>query len=126
MALIKRTKKTDTASAESSATTEVTKGAGERNTGAAFSVLVRPIVSEKSTVAEGRGAYTFVVSRTATKVDIKNAVRAVYGVQPTMVRVMNFDGKAVRFGARFGRRQDWKKAIVTLPEGKTIDIHAGV
>jgi len=89
-------------------------------------VLVRPVVSEKSTHAVAQGKYTFVVVKGATKVDVKNEVRALYGVEPTGVHVMNFDGKRVRFGRRQGRRSDWKKAIVTLPKGKTISVHEGV
>jgi len=89
-------------------------------------VLVRPVVSEKSTHAVAQGKYTFVVTTDSTKVDIKQAVRALYGVEPTHVRVMNFEGKRVRFGRRLGRRSDWKKAVVTLPKGKTISVHEGV
>lgn len=123
MGILKRTKKTD---AEATAPKASAQKKVAQNGGAAFTVLVRPLVSEKSTIAEGRGVYTFEVSRTATKIDVKNAVRTTYGVLPTTVRMINVEGKNVRFGSRLGRRQDWKKAIVTLPEGKTIDVHAGV
>lgn len=93
---------------------------------ASFATLVRPVVSEKAARAEAAGAYTFVVRNDATKNGIKQAVRDVYGVAPKSVRVMNMEGKRVRFGRQRGKRNDWKKAIVTLPKGKSIQIHEGV
>lgn len=89
-------------------------------------VLIRPIVSEKANIGEMSGVYTFEVARNATKVDIANAVKKKYDVTPTKVRVMHYDGKHVRRGRWVGRRKDWKKAVITLPTGKTIDVHAGV
>lgn len=88
--------------------------------------LIRPVVSEKAAQNEGRGVYTFLIKPEATKVEVKQAVKQTYGVVPTKVRVMNMEGKRVRFGRRRGRRSDWKKAIVTLPKGRTISIHEGV
>ncbi|OGH71147.1 MAG: 50S ribosomal protein L23 [Candidatus Magasanikbacteria bacterium RIFCSPHIGHO2_02_FULL_51_14] len=92
----------------------------------AYAVLVRPIVSEKAALSENRGVYSFAVARGAGKTDIVQAVEDVYGIRPAAVRVMNFDGKTTRFGRQSGRRKDWKKAVVTLPQGKTINIHEGV
>ena len=89
-------------------------------------VLLGAHVSEKAASVESQGRYTFKVARNATKLDIKQEVKAHYGVLPTDVRVMNVEGKRKRFGRTQGKRSDWKKAIVTLPEGKTIDIHSGI
>lgn len=89
-------------------------------------VLLGAHVSEKSASVESKGRYTFKVALDATKLDIKQEVKAHYGVLPTDVRVMNYEGKRKRFGRSQGKRSDWKKAIVTLPEGKTIDIHSGI
>ena len=89
-------------------------------------VLIKPIISEKANISELRGVYTFEVEKDSTKVDIANSVIKIYGVTPEKVRVMHYDGKKVRRGRWFGQRKNWKKAIVTLPKGKTIDIHAGV
>lgn len=89
-------------------------------------VLLRPMLSEKTTRLEGMRQYTFAVAPFATKVQVKQAVKAAYGVVPTRVNMSNTDGKLKRFGLRFGRRTAIKKAIVTLPKGKNIDIHAGV
>ena len=89
-------------------------------------VLVRPYVSEKAVMSEAKGVYTFVVTKDATKIDVKKAVKAQYGVLPKTVRMMNMDGKKVRFGRFYGRRSDWKKAVVTVPKGQSISIHEGV
>ncbi len=91
-----------------------------------FKVLVRPLVTEKSAVAESVGKYSFIVHKDANKNQVKAAVMEIYGVKPASVHVANVDGRRVRFGRAAGRRSDYKKAIVTLPAGKTIDIHAGV
>ena len=94
--------------------------------GRAHAVLVRPFVSEKATTLEIQGKYVFVVKAGATKFEIKQAVKELYGVVPTNVRTMQFEGKRVRFGYTKGKRKDWKKAIVTVPKGHTIHIHEGV
>lgn len=90
------------------------------------SILVKPLVSEKAAIAETANTYTFVVTNDATKLTVKRAVKEVYGVMPIRVRMLNVQGKYVRFGRGYGRRSDWKKAIVTLPKGQTIRIHEGV
>lgn len=90
--------------------------------GLSFRVLVRPLLSEKTARAEARGTYTFAVAMDANKTEITQAVEAVYGVRPTQVRTSLVEGKATRSG----RRANWKKAVVTLPAGKTISIHTGV
>ena len=89
-------------------------------------VLVRPMLSEKTTMQEAAGQYTFVVTPDATKPAIKRAIKEVYGVAPRRVNIINVEGKKKRFGRFIGRRSDWKKAIVSLPKGKTIQIHEGV
>ncbi|MBT4120863.1 MAG: 50S ribosomal protein L23 [Candidatus Magasanikbacteria bacterium] len=104
-------------------TKKVTKKSNKNDAG---KVLVRPFISEKAAIAETNGIYTFVVKDTATKIEIRNAVKQVYGVEPKKVRVMNMEGKAKRYGRNRGRRSDWKKAIATLPKGQSISIHEGV
>lgn len=91
-----------------------------------FKVLVKPLVTEKSAFAEGAGKYSFIVSDGANKNQVKAAVAEIYGVKPVKVNISNIDGRRVRFGRAMGRRADYKKAIVTLPVGKTIDVHTGV
>ncbi len=108
--------------------TEVTKKVISKKgkTGNAYKILIRPIISEKALTAETSGSYTFEVALDTGKIAIKQAIYQVYGVMPKCVRVMNIEGKKVRFGSKFGKRKSWKKAIVTLPKGKTINIHEGV
>ena len=86
------------------------------------SILVRPIVTEKSLLASGQHVYVFEVALKATKISIKKAFFNLYGVMPTGVNTITMAGKEVRFGQRKGRRKDWKKACVTVPKDKTVDI----
>lgn len=92
----------------------------------AYKILVKPLVTEKSAVAESMNKYSFVVMAGASKFQIKKAVEDVYGVKPIIVNIINVEGRRVRFGRTQGRRSDFKKAVVTLPKGKIIDIHVGV
>lgn len=89
-------------------------------------VVVRPLVSEKAAILAGSNQYAFIVHKKANKIEISQAVKALYGVVPTRVNISNVKGKKIRFGRVQGKRSDWKKAIVTLPEGKTIDVYEGV
>jgi large subunit ribosomal protein L23 len=92
----------------------------------AYRVLIRPVVSEKASIAESMNVYSFRVEKSTDKETIKRAVKAVYGVMPTKVRIVNVEGKAVRGRSGMTRRGDWKKALVTLPKGQSIGIHEGV
>lgn len=92
----------------------------------AFRVLVKPLVTEKSAVAESQNKYSFLVAKSANKNQVKIAIEETYGVKPAQVNIANIEGRRVRFGRTMGKRSDYKKAIVTLPSGKTIDIHSGV
>ena len=107
-----------------------TKGGSDSNNGKVASkskrILISPIVSEKAAVKEQEGKYTFEVNPKANKIEIKRAVKEAFGVKPEKVRTMNMKGKRKRFGLQQGKRKDWKKAIVTLPEGESINVHAGV
>lgn len=96
------------------------------NYSTAYKVLVKPLVTEKSAVAEGKNKYSFVVNRNANKNQVREAVAEIYGVKAVKVNIINTDGRPMRFGRSMGRRSDYKKAIVTLSAGSTIDIHAGV
>lgn len=123
-------KKTKTKESTPKTETAVKKAQSKKATkkvkGDAYKVLISPVVSEKAAVNESLNTFTFRVAVGATKVDIKNAVAQVYGVTAKKVRVANFEGKKMRRGRTFGRRQDWKKAMITLPKGQSINIHEGV
>lgn len=88
--------------------------------------IVRPIVTEKSSAAyQERGEYTFRVASDATKTTIRVAVEQLFGVKVTGVWTSNQRGKARRVGKDVGRRPHWKKAVVKLRAGDTIDIFEG-
>lgn len=89
----------------------------------AYRTLVKPHVTEKTATLAHERKYVFVVNHDATKLSVKQAVRELYGVIPESVQMVNRYGKMVRFGQRSGQRKDWKKAIVTVPEGKTLPIY---
>ena len=88
--------------------------------------IVRPIVTEQSSAAyQERGEYTFRVASDATKTTIKSAVEKLFGVKVTGVWTSNQRGKSRRVGQQIGRRPHWKKAVVKLKDGDTIDIFEG-
>ncbi len=90
-----------------------------------YDVIKRPLVTEKSTVAAEQNKVTFKVASTATKADVKAAVEAIFKVTVTKVNTINVEGKTKRFRGNPGQRQDFRKAIVTLAAGSTIDFAAG-
>ena len=89
---------------------------------AGSAVILHPVITEKSTVT---GTYIFAVAPSANKTEVKKEVTRLYGVTPKNVRVMNVKGKSVRWGTREGKRKDWKKAVVRLAQGETIDVYQG-
>lgn len=87
------------------------------------SILSAPIVSEKSAnVADSSNQFVFKVAKTATKLQIKNAVELMFNVKVESVRVLNVKGKIKRFGRTLGKRSDWKKAYVKLQSGHSIEL----
>jgi len=96
-----------------------------------MSILIKPIITEKMTAAsEEFNRYGFVVDRTANKIQIKGAVEEVYGVTVDSVRTMNYAGKSksrfTKAGVISGRTNHFKKAIVQLAEGDTIDFYSNI
>ena len=89
------------------------------------SVLLAPVVSEKSYGLLDEGKYTFVVAPDANKTQIKQAVEEVFRVKVTGVNTLNRQGKRRRTRFGWGKRVDTKRAIVTLAEGDRIDIFGG-
>jgi large subunit ribosomal protein L23 len=88
--------------------------------------IVRPLITEKSSAAyQARGEYTFEVHPDATKPQIRTAIEELFGVKVTGVWTLNVRGKEKRMGKTVGRRPNWKKAIVKLREGDTIEIFEG-
>ena len=77
-------------------------------------IIVRPIVTEKSSGGVAEGKYTFEVAKKATKVQIAQAVEKLFNVRVKNVNTITVKGKEKRVGANVGFRPDWKKAIVTI------------
>ena len=91
-----------------------------------YSVLRRPIITEKSTELAETGKYVFEVDPRANKLQIKEAVEIGFSVVVRKVNVMNLRGRQRRSGRHTGREADWKKAVVTLAEGYEIKLFEGV
>lgn len=96
------------------------------DTGLAHRILVRAFQSEKAARLGGSNQYVFEITPNANKLQVKEAVFRVYGVRPKSVNIVSLPGKLVRYGRTTGRENITKKAIVTLPAGKTISIYEGV
>jgi len=89
-------------------------------------VVVRPLITEKTSAAyQDRGEYTFQVHPDASKPQIRQAIEALFGVKVTGVWTSNVRGKEKRMGQTMGRRPNWKKAIVKLKAGDSIEIFEG-
>jgi large subunit ribosomal protein L23 len=88
------------------------------------SVIIAPVVSEKSYALMEDGVYTFKVVPSATKPQIRDAVQEIFGVRVAKVNTLNRQGKRKRNRRTFsyGKRPDTKRAIVTLAEGESIDL----
>ena len=89
---------------------------------AAYDTILRPIITEKATIANENGQVTFAVAINATKPQIKAAVELLFNVKVKTVNTIIQKGKAKTFRGRRGRRSDMKKAMVTLAEGQNIDL----
>ena len=88
----------------------------------AYDTIIRPLVTEKSTMGGEHGQVSFVVAMTATKPEIKAAVEMLFNVRVTAVNTSVLKGKTKMFRGRKGRQNDIKKAIVTLADGQAIDM----
>jgi large subunit ribosomal protein L23 len=95
-------------------------------TPAQYDVILKPIITEKATMASEAGAVVFQVKREATKPEIKAAVEAIFGVKVKAVNTTITKGKTKKFKGRPGVRSDVKKAYVTLEDGNTIDVSTGL
>jgi large subunit ribosomal protein L23 len=87
------------------------------------SIVLKPLVTEKgSKMRETSNKYLFKVAIVANRLEIKRAVEAIFHVKVKSVQTMIAHGKVKRMGIYSGKRPDWKKAVVTLEAGQTIDL----
>ncbi len=91
-----------------------------------LAIVRRPVITEKATLGSEHNQVTFRVAMDATKPEIKQAVEALFKVKVRAVNTLRVKGKVKRFRGRLGRRVNYKKAIVTLAEGHSIDVTTGV
>jgi large subunit ribosomal protein L23 len=111
---------------EKKITKDTSKEETVKKNGNAYKVLVKPLITEKATEIGAFNKYVFEVDKNANKIEIAKAINEVYGVKPLDINIIRMKGKKVRYGRTLGKKKDWKKAIVTLEEGKTIKIYEGV
>jgi large subunit ribosomal protein L23 len=90
-----------------------------------YEVVVKPLITEKTSAARMRGEYTFQVHPDASKPQIREAIETLFNVKVADIWTSNQRGKERRMGRSVGRRPNWKKAIVKLAEGDTIPIFEG-
>ena len=85
-------------------------------------ILIKPVISEKTTELSEMNKYVFQIPMKANKLMVKQAVKALFGVQPEKINIIRVRGKRRRIRYQFGNTAAWKKAIVTLKDGDKIDI----
>ena len=91
-----------------------------------YDVVLAPHITEKSTLASEHNAVVFKVSNDATKPQIKEAIEALFDVTVTGVNTINVKGKTKRWRGKPYKRNDVKKAVVTLKDGDSIDVTSGL
>ncbi len=96
-----------------------------------MNIIVKPIITEKMTaIGEKLQQYGFIVDKRANKIQIKKAINDLYGVKVSTVNTMNYDGKRksrfTKTGVIAGKTSAFKKAVVTLAEGETIDFFSNI
>ena len=91
-----------------------------------YKIIRKPIVTEKATALSEYNKVVFEVASKSNKTEIKGAIEKLFSVKVKAVNIINTKGKLKRFKGVLGKRNDVKKAVITLVEGNTIDISAGV
>jgi large subunit ribosomal protein L23 len=96
-----------------------------------MNIIIKPVITEKMTeMGESMNRYGFIVNRKANKLQIKQAIEELYGVDVLTVNTMTYRGKSksrfTKTGVVTGKAASYKKAIVTLAEGETIDFYSNI
>lgn len=102
------------------------KKAKKDDTGLAYKILVKPLITEKATNLVSLNKYAFKVATKANKIEIKKAIKSLYGFEPISINIINERGKRLTSGRIAGKKSNWKKAIVTLKQGDKLDLYEGV
>lgn len=89
-------------------------------------IVIKPVVTEKSVDLMQENKYCFKVAKDANKIEIKKAVEEIFKVTVTNVNTVNVHGKLKRMGRTQGKTASWKKAVVTLREGDSIEVFEGL
>lgn len=89
-------------------------------------IIIRPLVTERSTALMQDGKYTFIVDKKANKIEIGSAIEEIFKVKVDRVNTVRVLGKTKRMGRTEGKRPDYKKAIVKLAPGESIEFFEGV
>ncbi len=90
----------------------------------ALEIIIRPIITEHSYDMMEKGVYTFEVAKSANKIEVRKAVEEIFNVKVTKVNIINVKPKPKRVRYQIGKTRAWKKAMVTLAEGDTIELFA--
>ncbi|MED9780406.1 MAG: 50S ribosomal protein L23 [Peptococcaceae bacterium] len=89
-------------------------------------IIIKPVVTEKSVDLMQENKYCFKVAKDANKIEIKNAIEEIFKVTVVNVNTVNVHGKMKRMGRTQGMTASWKKAVVTLREGDSIEVFEGL
>ena len=92
----------------------------------AFNVILKPVVTEKSTILSENNQIVFLVNINSNKIDIKKSIELIYGVKVNSINIIRVKGKTKVFKGKVGKRSDYKKAIISLSKGQSIDLSMGV
>ncbi len=98
----------------------------KEDTGNAYRVLLKPLVTEKGSLLGMYNQYVFQVAPRTNRSEVRKAIRKLYGVDPIKVNIINVRGKKIRYGRSEGLTKAWKKAIITLAAGQKIEIQEGL
>ena len=94
--------------------------------GNAYKNLIRPIITEQASSLGEFNQYVFEVAIKSNKSEIEKAIETLYGVKPVKINTVNMRGKMVRYGRKFGKLKNWKKAIIILQKNDKLDVYEGV
>lgn len=89
-------------------------------------IIIKPVVTEKSVDLMQENKYCFKVAKDANKIEIKNTIEEIFKVTVVNVNTVNVHGKMKRMGRTQGMTASWKKAVVTLREGDSIEVFEGL